>query len=446
MEPKIAIALPTFNRLDFLKEVLEHLRQCEAKERMLLVTSEEPDQDSGVHSLLESIDWMEVKRHVNPRILKSAYNVPNAVTLAFDYSDRVIVLEDDVVPARDMLLYFEVLLDQFRKDGKILSLSAYNQTVMKPEESRINHIQESPSFTRWGWATWKDRWQTFIPYFSPRSSRWEREFDLYRQKLGMMEIKPDISRCNNIGSRGVHVASPSWQKIYQTTSHTSDSYPVNYPLEFHLSKFPYAPERDVIHFKDEVYLRGEYVEAQEFNSRFFKKIATGTGAKISASLNQSQDFSKSRFDNGIDFPFIGFQENEYGPFKNKIPLQSFLLNPASPQPLNFIFIENILEHCYNPKGFLTLLLPLIKRLGLLIMEIHHPYTKFGTYRHLLMDSPQKPPSEGNDLFCVENNINFWIPETFNAMLKTLSTDLQILYVNKINERKKDKFITVVQKI
>ena len=445
MESKIAIALPAFNRLDFLKEVLLHLRQCEAKERMLLVTSEEPDQGSGVHSLLQSIDWIEVKRHVNPRILKSVYNVPNAINLAFHYSDKVIVLEDDVVPARDMLLYFEALLKKFEKANPIVSISAYNKTVMKPEVEKINHIHESPSFTRWGWATWKDRWNSFIPDFSPRSTSWAIEFNLFRQKHGMMEIKPEISRCNNIGSRGVHVTSPSWQKIYQTTSHTSDSYSLNYPLEFQLSEFSYSAERDLIHYHDEVYFRGEYLEAQEFESRFFKKICSGKGAKISASINQSPYSSLSRFDNSIDFPFIGFQEKEYGPFKNKFPLQSFLVTPPS-EPLDFIFIENILEYCYNPVEFLALLLKRLKRMGLLFLEIPHPYMKFGTYKPLIQNSAEKPASGGNNPFCFEKNINFWIPETFNAMLKSMSTDLQILYVNKINERKKDKFITVVQKI
>ncbi len=446
MEPKIAIALPTFNRFDFLKEVLEHLRQCEAKERMLLVTSEEPDQESGVHSLLQSIDWIEVKRHVNPRMLKSVYNVPNAVNLAFNYADKVIVLEDDVVPARDMLLYFEALLKRFEKEKKILSISAYNKTVMKPEADRINQIQESPSFNRWGWATWKDRWISFIPDFSPRSTSWSIELNLFRQKHGLMEIRPEISRCNNIGSRGVHVTSPSWQKIYQTTSHTSDSFSLSYPLEFQLSEFSYSAERDLIHYHDEVYFRGEYVEAQEFESRFFKKVATGTGAKISASVNQPQCSTLSRFDNSIDFPFIGFQETEYGPFKKKLPLSTFLFNNFSAKPLDFIFIENILEHCYNPGEFLTRLLPMLKRMGLMILTLHHPYIKFGTYNPLVTAPPEKPPEGSEDLLCIKKNINFWIPETFNVLLMTLSADIQILYVNRTNERKKDKFITVVQKI
>ena len=250
---------------------------------------------------------------------------------------------------------------------------------------------------------------------------------------------------NNIGSRGVHVTSPSWQKIYQTTSHTSDSYPLNYPLQFELTEFSYSPEKDIIHFKDEVYLHGEYVEAQEFESRFFKKLCKGIGAKISASINQTLDSSGNRFDNSIDFSFIGLQEKEYGPFKRKFPLEPFLLTPVSSEPLDFIFIENILEHCYHPKEFLTLLLPRLKRMGILILEIHHPYMKYGSYKNSVRNTDEIPPS--NDVrFCFEKNINFWIPETFNAMLKTLSTQMQILYVNKTNERKKDKFITVVQKI
>ena len=446
MEPEIAIALPTFNRVDFLREVLEHLKGCEAKERMILVTSEEPDQGSGVHALLESVDWMKISRHVNSRIMKCVYNVPNAITLAFGFADRVIVLEDDIVPARDMLLYFETLLNRFRDDKKTLSISAYNKTVMKPDEEKLNFLQESPSFTCWGWATWKDRWNSFITAYSPRSSSWAIEFNLFRQKHGMIEIKPEISRCNNIGSRGVHVTSPSWQKIYQTTSHTSDSFTLHYPLDFQVNKIPYSPERDIIHFKDELYFKGEYTEAEEFDSRFFKKMCGGIGAKISASINQSQDPSRNRFDNSIDFSFIGFQEREYGPFIKKLPLEPFLQNSSNAEPLDFIFVENVLEHCLDPKKFIMHLLALVKRMGLLFFEIHHPYMKYGTYNSLLTQEDKKNKTENGSLFCSEKNINFWIPETFNHMIKAMSNDLQILYVNKINERKKDKFTTVIQKI
>jgi len=71
----------------------------------------------------------------------------------------VIVLEDDLVVSSDFLEYMNDALEFYKNDSKIWSISGYGPTLPCLENYDQN-LYLSPRGSSWGWATWKDRWDS----------------------------------------------------------------------------------------------------------------------------------------------------------------------------------------------------------------------------------------------------------------------------------------------
>ena len=85
-------------------------------------------------------------------------------------ADFVIFLEDDHVASRDAIQWFIKMGEQFRGDERIGFITGYNKQTEEefrastPDEIGIVGIDDGAAgFRPSGWATWKDRWDYFLP-------------------------------------------------------------------------------------------------------------------------------------------------------------------------------------------------------------------------------------------------------------------------------------------
>lgn len=84
--------------------------------------------------------------------------ITTGVSTIIDTSNRVIVVEDDILVSPHFLSYMNEALDRYRFMPQVGSIHAYSPP-----------IRELPNFfflrggDCWGWATWADRWQLFQP-------------------------------------------------------------------------------------------------------------------------------------------------------------------------------------------------------------------------------------------------------------------------------------------
>lgn len=88
-----------------------------------------------------------------------ANSIISGVTQVLNEYERVIVLEDDLVVSKDFLEYMNNALEFYKDDLKIWSISGYGPKLrfIEKEDKDIYLSQRGSS---WGWATWKDRWET----------------------------------------------------------------------------------------------------------------------------------------------------------------------------------------------------------------------------------------------------------------------------------------------
>lgn len=102
------------------------------------------------------------KSHViveQPSNLGIAKSIVQGVTRLTAEFDRVIVLEDDLVPSRHFLHYMNTALRAYAEDERVISIHAYSYPVAQSLPDTF--------FLRgadcWGWATWKRGWALFEP-------------------------------------------------------------------------------------------------------------------------------------------------------------------------------------------------------------------------------------------------------------------------------------------
>ena len=88
-----------------------------------------------------------------------AASVISGVTEAFDKYDSVICLEDDLIFSKDYLTYMNVMLERYKEDERIWTISGYSPYLDRLEvlDSDLYLAYRASS---WGWGMWKDRWQT----------------------------------------------------------------------------------------------------------------------------------------------------------------------------------------------------------------------------------------------------------------------------------------------
>ena len=113
-----------------------------------------------VREIVADVDWpCEVKTLFRKKNLGCKLAVSSAIDWFFENEEEGIILEDDILPLDTFFPYCDELLSFYKNDKRIGLISGCNffSNYFKPKNSyffsRYNYI--------WGWATWRDRWQSY---------------------------------------------------------------------------------------------------------------------------------------------------------------------------------------------------------------------------------------------------------------------------------------------
>lgn len=97
-----------------------------------------------------------VGRAVNYGLARSIITGVNQVLTE---SDRLIVLEDDMVTSPHFLAYMNEALDRFRDDDRVVSVHGY----VYPVQAELPEAFFVQGADCWGWGTWRRGWSVFNP-------------------------------------------------------------------------------------------------------------------------------------------------------------------------------------------------------------------------------------------------------------------------------------------
>jgi len=126
----------------------------------------------GYKSDIDKSDVLEVRNYLRsisgfksiniieaPQNKGLANSIIGGVTEVIHNYDKVIVLEDDLIVSSDFLDYMNEALDYYKDDQKIWSIAGYSPKL-PCLENYDKDLYLSPRASSWGWATWKDRWDS----------------------------------------------------------------------------------------------------------------------------------------------------------------------------------------------------------------------------------------------------------------------------------------------
>lgn len=159
------IALCVFNRPDLTKITFEQV--AKRRPRKLFVYSDgaregRPDEQARIEEarrIAESVDWdCELKTNYSDINLGCKVRMSSGISWVLEQVERVIVLEDDCVPAPSFFTYCESLLDRYENDERVMAISGNNFQ----SESRTSYSYYFSKYAHcWGWATWRRAWKKF---------------------------------------------------------------------------------------------------------------------------------------------------------------------------------------------------------------------------------------------------------------------------------------------
>lgn len=203
-----------YNRPDYLKESLRGWREVYGLENYDIYFRIEPSDviDSVVSEIVEfSKDTKaNVDIILNREKQGCARNTWNGFEELLKRYNFAILTEDDIMPAKDVVKYFDVLTDKYYEDKSVLSISA-NYEVSGYAHNKITRV---PSFRGQIWGTWKDRWDQYIrdtwdfdysTAVDNGPAGWDCNLTLrVIPKNNLVTIGPHSSRSQHIGVDGLH--------------------------------------------------------------------------------------------------------------------------------------------------------------------------------------------------------------------------------------------------
>jgi hypothetical protein len=156
------ILLITYKRLDTTKRVFEQIKKI--RPQKLYIASDGPKNEAQEVNVLKvrefiinNINWnCEVKTRFRDKNLGVGFGPNDAIEWFFSYEEEGIIIEDDCLPSLSFFYFCQELLDMYRDNKKIGVIQGFNPF---PQKDYPYSYFFSKYDLKWGWATWKDRWQ-----------------------------------------------------------------------------------------------------------------------------------------------------------------------------------------------------------------------------------------------------------------------------------------------
>jgi hypothetical protein len=261
------VALIIFNRPDSTSRVFSAI--AKAKPKKLLIISDGPRQSrAGEEKLVEecrrialSVDWeCEVLTNFSDINLGCRDRVSTGLDWVFSQVEEAIILEDDCLPSESFFAFASQMLEKYRKDENVGSISGSNMPGYEYPIETSYLFSKFPMI--WGWATWARVWNKYqveVPSWPQvkkagllsttlRTSKgrnfWIRALDgVHKKKIdtwdyqlslthwinGYLSVIPSINMISNIGfgAEATHTVNPN--SVYSNNPRSEMIFPLTHP-------------------------------------------------------------------------------------------------------------------------------------------------------------------------------------------------------------------------
>ena len=254
------LVLFAFNRPDLLEScVASLLANEEAASSNLYVFVDGPrTEKAGENGLVASVreyvktisGFKSVHYQFSEEHKGLAPSVIEGVSTVMEMFGKAIVMEDDLTVSGNFLAFMNAGLEKYRNDRRVFSIGGYTNKVSRPA-GYVYDAYFCPRNNSWGWATWKDRWdsvdwdlsdwpaqkknaRTFNrwggsdlwkmlnDWHEGRNSSWSIRF-CYAQFLQQgLSLYPMVSKVGNDGFDGRGTHGKKWSRFKYSLDGSSD--------------------------------------------------------------------------------------------------------------------------------------------------------------------------------------------------------------------------------
>lgn len=162
----VPVLIVFFNRSEPLREVFEAVRKAKPVKLFLAQdgarkgNSKDAEKVAACREVVQNIDWeCEVFTDYSESNLGCGKRMSSAISWAFEQVDRLMILEDDCVPAADFFPFCEEILEKYKEDERVNLISGMNHLGVY-EKAPADYFFCSTGAI-WGWATWKRVWDHY---------------------------------------------------------------------------------------------------------------------------------------------------------------------------------------------------------------------------------------------------------------------------------------------
>ena len=107
--------------------------------------------------IVETVDWeCQVYTNYSKENLGCGRGPSNAISWAFEYTDELVILEDDCVPDSTFFPFMKEMLEKYRNDQRVGIISGFNH--FKHWDCGENSYCFTKTGATLGWGTWKRVW------------------------------------------------------------------------------------------------------------------------------------------------------------------------------------------------------------------------------------------------------------------------------------------------
>ena len=160
------IALFAYNRPEKLRIAIESLANNElsgASDLYVFVDGPKSTKDTYlIQDVIKIIQgakgFKSINLHTSEMNLGLANSVRKGIDFVLSLAPTVVVIEDDLIMAPSFLQYVNDGLSRFKNDNRVASIQGYQYPIMPPLQNAV----ALRGADCWGWATWKNRWQSSI--------------------------------------------------------------------------------------------------------------------------------------------------------------------------------------------------------------------------------------------------------------------------------------------
>jgi hypothetical protein len=155
-----------FNRPEPTRQVFAEIRAYQPPRLYLAADGPRPEKPNEwsrcaeVRSIVNQIDWeCKVQTLFRDENLGCGRAVSQAISWFFEAEEEGIILEDDCLPDPTFFSFCEEMLDRYRDNPEVGSISGDN---FLPRSLQMSQPYGFSKYVQiWGWATWRRFWNTY---------------------------------------------------------------------------------------------------------------------------------------------------------------------------------------------------------------------------------------------------------------------------------------------